>query len=164
MAACLFLLFLRIVLNYPHPRWFQFENSGTLRAHVLQYIFMCENVCTSCPCPMYDVRIHILLPTQYSTVQCVVQLIRAIPVLNAFGNSHLWKKIKCPAYCFRFFFSPPPSFHPYQQSSRSLRRCPFLRWIAKAVRVFVVGANRVSSFNGYLEIYCNRDNKLYYFV
>lgn len=48
----------------------------------------------------------------------VVQLIRAISLLNAFGNSYLWKKIKLLAYCFRLLCLPSvvsfaPSFSSF---------------------------------------------------
>lgn len=83
---------------------------------------------------------------------------RTISMLNAFGNSHLWKKIRCPAYCFRFsFFWFDQMFRSYHQSSRLAASvmCSFLHWIA---------LEQFHCSTGTRKIYCNRDNKLYYFV
>lgn len=57
---------------------------------------------------MYENVLNVYVTFRCNTIYCIVltpyTVQRTIPLLNAFGNSNLWKKIKCPAYCFLSFF------------------------------------------------------------
>lgn len=70
-------------LNHPHRRWLQFRNINYCSEKMYYEIYSFSHVLVS------------------MLLSYVVQLIRAISLLNAFGNSYLWKKIKLLAYCFR---------------------------------------------------------------